>query len=206
MKPGAPVLKALFAATLALTLGACGTSGPYKRMSDGSTTVSPDNGVLVFSSLKDNEHSIMWDYVIASSATQEYGTLGREFRLPKGFYDLPCGRLGNVIAASLKPGDYTFGPWTLDVAVTMPGVGYMVTSSRSSHGPVDARIPFSIRAGTVTYVGEVHVDEAGDRAKVSDDWECDQPYVRAKWPVLDAWPVTKSVAPFPDAPSAHASR
>jgi hypothetical protein len=156
--------------------------------------------------MKNNEHSIMWDYAIASPATRQYGALGREFRLPKGFYDLPCGRLGNVIAASLAPGDYTFGPWTLDLTLITPGIGYMVTSSRSAHGPLDARIPFSIRAGEVTYVGEVRVDEAGAHAKVSDDWDCDQQYVHATWPVLDAWPVAKSVASFPDVSAAPASR
>jgi hypothetical protein len=204
MKTGVLVSKALFAVAFVMNLGACGTSGPYRRMSDGAEKVPPDHGVLVFSSLKNNERSIMWDYVIASPATHEYGALGREFRLPNGFYELPCGRLGNVIASNLKPGDYTFGPWTLNVTVTIPSAGLMVTSSRSGHGPVDARIPFSIRAGELTYVGEVRVDESGTRAKVADDWECDQQYVHATWPALDAWPVTKAVAPFPEGSASDA--
>jgi len=185
------------AATIALS--ACGTSGPYKRLGDGEATIAPGNGVLVFSSLKDNERSIMWDYVIASPATQEYGALGRESRWPKGYYALPCGRLGNIVAASLKPGDYTFGPWTLDLMLITPGTGYTVTSSHAAHGSLDARVPFSIGAGAITYIGEVHVDEVGQSAKVSDDWDCDRQYVHATWPMLDAWPVRKKVAPFPAA-------
>jgi hypothetical protein len=197
MNPNLNFAKLGLVAAIAIPLAACGTSGPYKRMSDGEATIAPGNGVLVFSSLKDNDRSIMWDYVIASPATNEYGALGREARWPKGYYALPCGRLGNIVAASLKPGDYTFGPWTLDLTLITPGVGYVVASSHNPHGPVDARIPFSIRAGAITYVGEVHVDEAGSRATVSDDWACDQPYIHATWPMLGTWPVTKAIAPFP---------
>jgi hypothetical protein len=195
-------MRALIAG-LAILLGGCQTAGPYKRLSDDATTIGTGDGVLIFSSIKAHERATRWDYVIASPATQEVGVLGREFRLPNGFYDLPCGRLGNLIAASLKPGDYMFGPWTINLSVTMPGVGYMVTRSREAHGPIQDRFSFSIRPGAVTYVGEVRVDTAGKLATISDQWECDKTYVHDTWPMLDALPLTKQIGSFSENSATH---
>lgn len=187
----------VFYIACAILLGGCQAGGPYRRLSDDAKSIGAGNGVLIFSSIKERERAIMWDYVIASSATEEVGVLGREFRLPNGFYDLPCGRLGNLIAAELKPGDYLFGPWTVNVAVTIAGAGFLVTSSREKHGAAGDRFPFSIRPGEITYVGEVRVDAAGTAAVISDQWECDEMYVHQTWPMLDALLLRKQIGSFP---------
>jgi len=203
MKTHQSACRAVCAAAVALFgVSACRYQGVYVRLEDHAKTIPPSNGVLVFSTIKANERSIAWDYAVKASSTGEVGALGREFRLPKGFYDLPCARLGNLIAASLAPGEYEFGPWELHVTVATGARGIVVQATHDAQGPAEAHFRFSIRPGQLTYIGEMRVDESAAYAQVADNWRCDEPYVNSVWPALQAWPVVKNIGSFPPGASA----
>lgn len=196
MRPLFRSLRPLCAAVLSAWLAGCAPTGPFNRLRDGVAGIPPTRGVLVFSSVKQDRHSIMWDYRIRSPDAVT-GVLGREFRLPNGFYDLPCGRIGNMVAASLEPGTYEFGPWTLYVSVATAGAGFVINTTNHEEGPADARFSVELHPGRITYIGEVRVDQEANTAAITDQWPCDREYVERTWPSLVTWPVDRVVRQFP---------
>ncbi len=112
------------------------------------------------------------------------------------FPDMP-NRSGRAMAVSLPPGDYEMYSWTLYIQ-TFGGYGYISPSKPPQP------LSFIIRPGRITYLGNLHADTVmgknfvgidipGDGAiDVSDKFERDDAFIKAKFPKLSNWPVDKA--------------
>lgn len=117
-------------------------------------------------------------------------------------------RSGRVLAVSLPPGDYELYSWTLYIQV-VGGYGYI--SPKTPPPP----LPFSVKAGQVTYLGNLHAETLMGKnlfgisvpgsgvATIKDERQRDQPLIDEKFPMLEGWPVVnadlngKAWAPVP---------
>jgi hypothetical protein len=103
-----------------------------------------------------------------------------------------------LIAVSLEPGEYEFYNWELYVK---QAGGAAVFSPKVA----PPAISFSIQAGKITYVGNLHVQSLkgknffgisvpfGGIPVISDNNSVDMPLLKKKYPNLQELPVEKSV-------------
>lgn len=112
------------------------------------------------------------------------------------FPDAPT-RDGRVVAMSLEPGEYELHTWTLYIQA-VNGYGYI--SPKEAPPP----LPFTISAGSVTYLGNLHGQTvmgknllglevpASGYPEITDKSERDIPLLIGKYPMLEGWPVNNA--------------
>lgn len=182
--------------TVVILCAGCGATGPFKRLEDGAGAPVGEVGVVMFSQLKTDRQDLIWEFAFGPAGAQEHRLVGREFRMPNGFYDLPCGRLGGVWAMAVPPGRYEFGPWFVTGNPGIP-LGKMVTGPINAETVAPGVAAVDVVAGEITYIGEIAIDEpSGNRAAVTDRWDCDRQYVVATWPELAPYPLRRQIASF----------
>jgi hypothetical protein len=104
---------------------------------------------------------------------------------------------GRVLAVQLEPGEYELYSWTIYVQA-VNGYGYI--SPKAPPTP----LPFQVQAGVITYLGNLHGQTVmgqnvfgmdvpgGGIPSITDRLERDKPMLKAKFPMLQDWPITSA--------------
>jgi hypothetical protein len=138
---------------------------------------------------------VHWNFLMRREGVAEGYGIGRELRFPNGYYPLPCDRLGSVWLMRLAPGKYQFGPWFVPGLDPLMDVLLIAPLNRRTQAPGVAE--FTVRANEMLYLGEISIDESqGNRASVSDRWECDELYLQGTWTDWDQYHLRREPASF----------
>jgi len=178
----------------ASTLTCACASNPYLRMKDGAHVTMDGSALVVFSQIKDGGMDEHWSFVLRPYGQLQGFGVGREFRLPNGFYEMPCQRLGSVWMMRLKPGNYQFGPWFIPGMAPVLDELVIAPLNRRTRSPGIAT--FTARANELLYLGEISIKGYENRAQVTDRWECDQQYLQSTWPGFNQFEVRRDIAVF----------
>lgn len=165
--------------------------------------VDLSKGVLLAAVTSDGSSQVMdaWFFYRRKGTAEElrldaFGVAGL-LKKPNDFNSADS-RMGRLIALPVEPGEYELFSWTLYVQ-RLGGYGYI-----SPKNPPPPHT-FSIRAGEITYLGNLHVDTVlgknpfgvsmafGGNPEITDQSARDLPLLKSKYPNLAELPVKPSV-------------
>ena len=191
------LLCAFVTLTAALALAACVQNAPVLTE---DTVITGNDGVLVVSLSKWERKQLLGTGGLVSlifrseDATDELALVHQSgiFGQPSEFEEKP-GDHGRVLSSVLPAGEYVLSDWELSVGT---GNG-TITFSPKEPEPV----PFEIRAGEITYLGNLHLDTVykanflgyqhvvSARPSSSDKRERDLPIFYSRFAQYKNWPV-----------------
>jgi len=175
-------------------LSACSNN----EMMKPTTKVSPKNGVIVASVTKSGRSSDAWFYYKKSGTNDEKRMDAVGLVMIKAPDDFPNekNKTGRLLAFEAPAGNYDLTRWEIYIYTTGPG--YIKPKKIEP-------LPFSVKAGQVTYLGNLHIDTlsgknifglpipVGGVATIRNKKNIDLPLLKKKYPNLSHLPVTVSV-------------
>ncbi|MBU0909649.1 MAG: hypothetical protein KJ717_08780 [Proteobacteria bacterium] len=193
------LIRLILAVVLAFLSGCASMPAPI------STTekVDPSKGILLAGLTSDGSQQVMdvWFFYRLKGTTEErrldaFG-VGGLLSKPNDFAE-SGHEMGRLIALPVEPGEYELFNWTLYVHELG---GYAYLSPKTPPAPH----VFKIQAGSVTYIGGLHVVTVlgknlfgipmafGGNPDIKDQSARDLAILKTKYPTIADWPILMSV-------------
>ena len=188
------IIRLLLITALMAILSACSSTEVMKP----TTKVGASNGVIVASVTKSGLSSDAWFYYKKKGTNDELRMDAVGLTLYKSTGDFPNdkNKVGRLLAFEAPAGNYDLTRWEIYIYTTGPG--YIRPRKIEP-------LPFSVKAGRVTYLGNLHIDTlsgknifgisipAAGKATITNQKNRDFVILKKKYPNLGQMPINVSI-------------
>ena len=180
----------------------CGCAS-ISRPIDPTAKIDTKKGILLAAVTSDGEKLVMdaWFFYRPKGTNEElrldaFGELGLIMK-PNDFKGKDSS-MGRLLAVSLNPGEYELFYWMLYYHNYVTNNYLEPTIPPPPHS-------FTIRAGEITYLGDLHIDTilgkgpfglpvvSGGNPDITDQIDRDLPVLKEKYPNIANWPLQSSI-------------